>query len=192
MKRKMRLRIALLSAIILLVTVAPEMPVAYSENREKPETLISGSFVYSLLDDGTTKIERYTGEEEKIMIPEELDGNTVTAIGSYVLYRLEQKPCVITDDGMTAMPTPDPPPYITAVILPDSITTIGRSAFSMCIYLETINIPNSVTSIGDYAFHACRNLTVTVGNDSCAMQYCIENNIDYLIRQTESDTPSSE
>ncbi len=45
------------------------------------------------------------------------------------------------------------------VIIPDSVTSIGDSAFFGCDSLTSIKIPNSVTSIGDYAFYRCSSLT---------------------------------
>lgn len=39
--------------------------------------------------------------------------------------------------------------------IPNSVTTIGTSAFSGCNRLTSINIPNSVQSIGEGAFYAC-------------------------------------
>ena len=50
-------------------------------------------------------------------------------------------------------------------IIPNSVTSIGRSAFSDCTGLTSITIPNSVTSIGEFAFSGCTGLTsVTIGN----------------------------
>ena len=49
--------------------------------------------------------------------------------------------------------------------LPNSVTSIGVSAFSGCSFLTSITIPNSVTSIGDYAFYDCSSLTsITIPN----------------------------
>ena len=49
--------------------------------------------------------------------------------------------------------------------IPNSVTSIGGSAFSGCSGLTSVTIPNSVTSIGDYAFSYCSGLTsVTIGN----------------------------
>ena len=43
--------------------------------------------------------------------------------------------------------------------IPDSVTSIGASAFYYCTGLTNITIGNSVTSIGDYAFRGCTGLT---------------------------------
>ena len=43
--------------------------------------------------------------------------------------------------------------------IPNSVTSIGSSAFSNCSGLTAVEIPNSVTSIGDYAFSYCSGLT---------------------------------
>ncbi len=44
-------------------------------------------------------------------------------------------------------------------IIPDSVTSIGHSAFSGCNSLTGISIPGSVTSIEDWAFADCSSLT---------------------------------
>ena len=48
---------------------------------------------------------------------------------------------------------------LTSITIPNSVTSIGNSAFSYCSGLTSITIPNSVTSIGDYAFSYCSGLT---------------------------------
>ena len=44
-------------------------------------------------------------------------------------------------------------------IIPNSITSIGASAFSGCTRLASVIIPNSVTNLGDDAFAYCKGLT---------------------------------
>ncbi|MBQ3151470.1 MAG: leucine-rich repeat protein, partial [Clostridia bacterium] len=66
----------------------------------------------------------------------------------------------------------------TSYTIPDSVTSIGDSAFYSCDSLTSITIPDSVTSIGDGAFAWCDSLTsVTIGNSvtsigSSAFYYC--------------------
>ena len=48
---------------------------------------------------------------------------------------------------------------LTSINIPNSVTTIGEGAFSNCNSLTSINIPNSVTTIGKGAFEGCIYLT---------------------------------
>ena len=52
------------------------------------------------------------------------------------------------------------------VVIPDSVTSIGDSAFAYCKYLQSITIPDSVTSIGDSAFFKCEKLKSIIIPDS--------------------------
>ena len=54
---------------------------------------------------------------------------------------------------------------LTSITIPNSVTSIGSSAFSGCYRLTSITLPNSVTSISDYAFNNCSGLTsITIPN----------------------------
>jgi hypothetical protein len=52
------------------------------------------------------------------------------------------------------------------VTIPDSVTSIGDSAFYYCTALTSVTIPDSVTSIGDSAFYYCTALTSVTIPDS--------------------------
>ena len=57
---------------------------------------------------------------------------------------------------------------LTSVTIPNSVTSIGDGAFSGCSGLTSVTIPNSVTSIGDEAFYGCSELTsVTFNAEKC-------------------------
>ncbi len=54
---------------------------------------------------------------------------------------------------------------LTSVTIPNSVTSIGGSAFKGCTGLTSVTIPNSMTSIGGSAFKGCTGLTsVTIPN----------------------------
>ena len=55
---------------------------------------------------------------------------------------------------------------LTSVTIPDSVTSIGYSAFRGCTSLTSVTIPDSVTSIGDAAFSDCTSLTSLTISDS--------------------------
>ncbi len=48
---------------------------------------------------------------------------------------------------------------LTSVIIPNNVTSIGESAFYNCDGLTSVIIPNNVTSIGESAFRYCFGLT---------------------------------
>ena len=69
---------------------------------------------------------------------------------------------------------------LTSVTIPSSVTSIGFMAFSHCSGLTSVTIPEGVTSIGEGAFAECADeLTLTVQRDSCAVDYCRENELNY-------------
>ncbi|MBR5619800.1 MAG: leucine-rich repeat protein, partial [Clostridia bacterium] len=67
---------------------------------------------------------------------------------------------------------------LTSVTIPDSVTSIGYYAFSGCTGLTNVTIPNSVTSIGNSVFYGCSGLTsMTIPDsvtsiDDYAFAYC--------------------
>ena len=72
-------------------------------------------------------------------------------------------------------------------VIPNSVITIGESAFDRCNALTSIIIPHSVTSIGEGAFYYCRDLSfVTISSSvtsigESAFRLCINiKNIYYL------------
>ena len=95
-----------------------------------------GDYSYKVLDNGTVEITSYSGSEEKVDIPAEIDGKSVTSIGSYAF-----KSSLCTD-----------------VTIPDSVISIGKSAFFDCALLTSITIPNSIKNVGNYAFSECKKL----------------------------------
>ena len=51
-------------------------------------------------------------------------------------------------------------------MIPDSVLSIGNSAFGGCSGLTSVTIGNSVTSIGEFAFEDCSGLISVVIPDS--------------------------
>ena len=55
---------------------------------------------------------------------------------------------------------------VTSVVIPNSVTSIGRYAFTYNTSLTSVTIGNSVTSIGDWVFYGCTSLTSVTIPDS--------------------------
>jgi hypothetical protein len=68
----------------------------------------------------------------------------------------------------------------TSITIPDSVTKIGDRAFYACYNLTGIKIPGSVTSISNSAFGQCRNLTIYGYTGSTAETYANEKSIPFI------------
>lgn len=93
-------------------------------------------------------------------------GNNITRIGDYAFLYFE----------------------MTSVTIPDSVISIGHSAFRECKGLTSVIIPNSVTSIGEYAFQYCESMTsVTMGSGVTSIDQYAFSNCTGLTRVNISD-----
>ena len=113
--------------------------------------------------------------------------NSITSIGSSAFYYCSALTSIVVESGNTMY---DSRENCNAIIetatntlivgcqsttIPNSVTSIGRSAFSGCSSLTSVTIPNSVTSIGNGAFQSCFSLTSIVVESGNTMYDSREN-----------------
>ena len=133
-------------------TVLTVVPDSYAEayaidNGLPTDTMpTSGDYVYWVLADGTASIIRARCTESHVVIPAELDGHPVSAIGNCAF-----RYC--TD--------------IHSIMLPDSVTSIGDNAFNACYNLRSVVLPKDLQQIGTFAFHNCDSLHTLIIPESC-------------------------
>ena len=99
------------------------------------ETTSESDFELGRVGD-VTGIVKYTGNAENVVIPDTIDGVTITAIGN----------------AFNGNET------IKSVVIPDTVEIIGESTFACCSSLETVVMSSNIKVIEDSAFRICSNL----------------------------------
>ena len=127
-----------------------------------------GDFEYHVNYDGIAKITKYTGDAENIEIPAEINGKSVTRIGSYAFSGCTSLTNITIPDSVTWIGSHafNGCTSLTNITIPENVTSIGYNAFENCISLASITISDSVTEIGSSAFEGCTSLTSITIPDS--------------------------
>jgi len=105
------------------------------------------SFYYSAIGSEITLI-KFTGNETELTIPMYIGGKKVVKIGN----------------GNAENSFAWEKTALTAVKIPDSVTSIEEMAFYKCTGLKSVIIPDGVVSISSFAFKDCKGITtITLG-----------------------------
>ena len=162
--------ISLLVAVCMMITMLPLSAVTAfaADTSTEQEAIVDGYKYKYKVNGGNATITKFLGPDDSanpvdsastvsydIEIPEKLGIYTVTGLGK---------------DSFTGYPFAGDwykfGRNIRSVTIPQSVTSIGDSAFSFCIALTEVTIPQSVTSIGDSAFSHCEKMDSLTINDA--------------------------
>ena len=94
-------------------------------------------------------------------------GITTIGTGAFATARFKSVtiPNTVTTIGNTAFYAAS---ELTSVNIPDSVTVIEDSAFAYCINLEKVKLPKKIQKIGTFAFNYCDKLSsITIENKDC-------------------------
>lgn len=106
---------------------------------------------------------RYNGSDKELTLPGLIDGGHTYKIGREV-FRYRDITSVVIPESVTAIGDSafSNCQNLTSIVIPESVETIGASAFGSCSSLTSVVIPESVTAIGKFSFSNCQNLTSVV------------------------------
>ena len=158
--------ISLLVAVCMMITMLPLSAVtAFAADTSTVRTAIVDGYKYEYTintEDDTATITKFLGPADlegnvdftnhgpyDINIPSELDHHSVTGLGDYS-FATEENGSPLYDIHHH---------NIHSVTIPESVTSIGQSAFEACFRLDSLIIKDAATSIGESAFDGCSHLT---------------------------------
>ena len=158
--------ISLLVAVCMMITMLPLSAVtafAADTASSTVRTASDGTYKYEYkVNGGNATITKFLGPVDSegnvdptnngpynIEIPTTLGGCTVTGLGEYS-FATEENGSPLYDIHHH---------NIHSVTIPESVTSIGQSAFEACFSLDSLIIKDAATSIGESAFNGCSDLT---------------------------------
>lgn len=116
--------------------------------------------IWGITQDNTICITGYTGTDETVFIPSEIEGKKVKSIGTSAFYQCETLKHLIIQEGITEINSNAFAwcKNLETVMLPEGITNIEMGAFAGCESLINIDIPDTVHTIEVEAFANCFKL----------------------------------
>lgn len=147
-KKNFWLLLAAVAAVVLLGGVKGKMPEQSEEQTEEnfvPREETKGYEVpgtdivlsYRQTEDGIQIDGCSQGTEGELVIPETIDGKSVTCISNWAFYDCHN---------------------LTGIKLPSTVTKIGYNAFAGCRALTEMDLPDEIMDISEGAFYGCSGL----------------------------------
>lgn len=136
-------------------TGADTVITANAENEEVPS-----SITYLTVLGEYISIQSFDDSVKELVIPSEIDGLPVKAIGSTAFQNCSTLESIVIPEGVTGIyaATFSGCTSLKNVTLPSTLKEISYNAFQNCISLEEIEIPANLTEVGSGVFQNCTNL----------------------------------
>lgn len=175
--------ISLLVAVCMMITMLPLSAVtAFAADTATEQEASYKGYKYAYrVDDGNATITKFLGPDDSanpgpydIDIPEKLDGYTVTGLGKdsfsiddlySPLYEIHHTkihsvtiPQSVTSIGDSAFAGCH---NLVSLTINDAATSIGRRAFAECPLTTTLELGENITTIGYHAFNSCTSINLT-------------------------------
>lgn len=141
----------IISSIIIVTLLVSVFSVVYASAETNSDAslaesheankILKGDYWYLPVSETTAGIVEYIGNEDKVIIPSEIDGYKIIGIGH---------------GAFTCCGT------IKEVVIPDGVTSIGEYAFRACNNLSVVHFPSTLISIGRAAFRSDSLTSITI------------------------------
>ena len=180
---KKKILAILLSSMTVISTAVTAVSPAMAQEASISSEYTSGDFQIKE-EDGVWSVVKYLGDPKakEVTLPDNYNGNKITKVGDELFkynhyltkvtipgsykeighdcfFDCQQLTTAILSDGLeTIGKNAFMGSHLASITIPDSVTTLGNSAFENCKDLKEVTIPANVTSIGDYCFTICGNL----------------------------------
>ena len=151
------------AALLLLPGLAQPaafVPAAAIEEYVEPEILTANGLKY-FVEDGAVHITGYTDDiPAELVIPSEIDGLPVKYLSQMAFYNCEKLTAVTIPETVTSFGFQNflSCKNLKTVNLPDGLTGIYEAAFAQCTSLESITLPDGMKEIGNLVFSGCTSL----------------------------------
>ena len=118
-----------------------------------------GAFSYTISKAKTARITGYISHEEKIIIPDIIEGCPVIAVNKDVFKNNKKITSVVWPASIPVIPKEIffGCTALKEILVPEGVTEISEKAFRNCTSLTTIRIPSTVTTIHEKAFECAEN-----------------------------------
>lgn len=118
-------------------------------------TITYGDWEYEEINSATAKLTKYNGSNEYVMIPEAIDGHTVTELERRLFQNNTTITSVAIPRGITQIPNScfNGATNLTSVAIPQGVNKIDYMAFANTPSLEAVYLSTTFDEIGELAFY---------------------------------------